>query len=589
MTADRPFLIYRRLLSYLRGSHLRIVIVLAALVAHALGSLLVPWLIKDLYRDTTLAHEWQGISAALGLILGVMLVIAGARYLTDDQLEVVSLRLMERLRNEVVAKLARLPVRHFVHERTGNAVSRAFNDVQALSTFLHHACVALGSDLLRMAGSVGMLFVLNARLALIAAAMAFLGGGLVALTARWVRRRFHRVHRLLADMTGLLTEQVSAMPTIQAYGAAEFERRRFADRARLHFREALLGNRCHGGSQALLSGLGAVGIVVLLALGTSEAISAGGTGGSGPALERLFGFTLYAALLAGPLTRLGRTNFEIQQSLAAARHLFELLDLPEEEHDGNRGIVVRPRGEVRLESVSFHYRPDEPVLSGIDLVIRPGETVAVVGRSGAGKSTLMYLLLRFYEPTSGRVLLDGHALRELRRADLRQHIGWLGQDPFILSGTIAENIRYGCWDAGEEEMERAARLACADTFIYELPEGYQTRVGERGLDLSGGQRARLALARVILRSPAIVLLDEATAALDTETETRLWRGLEGWLAERTTIIIAHRLLTVLGRPRIVVLDAGRIVGDGTAAHLRHNCPSFNRLFLEQMNLVPRAA
>jgi subfamily B ATP-binding cassette protein MsbA len=586
MPADRPLLIYRRLLTYLRGTHVRVGVVLLALLAHAAGTLLVPWLIKDLFRDAALAQQWQGIYGALGLILGVLLVITAARFIADDQLEVVSLRMMERLRNAVVAKLVRLPVRYFIHGRTGDAVSRTFNDVQALNAFLHHACVALGSDLLRVAGSVAMLLVLNARLAAVAAAMVLLGGGLVALSARWVRRRFHRVHQVLAEMTGLLTEQVGAMPTIQAYGAAAFERRRFAGHARRHFHEALLGNRWHGGSQAALSFLGAVGLVLLLGLGTGEAL-AGGAGG--PALERLFGFTLYAALLAGPLTRLGRTNFEVQQALAAARHLFELLDLPEERPDGTRRLVGPVRGELRFEAVHFHYRPDEPVLSGIDLAIHPGEPVAVVGPSGAGKSTLAALLLRFYEPTSGRLMLDGHDFRDLRRGDLRRQIGWVGQDPFILSGTVAENIRYGCRGADRAALERAARLACADEFIHELPDGYETRVGERGLDLSGGQRARLALARVILRSPAIVLLDEATAALDAATEARLWKGLAGWLAGRTALIIAHRLLTVVGRPRVVVLEGGRKVGDGPAHQLRRSCPAFNRLFGEQMNLVPRAA
>jgi len=328
---------------------------------------------------------------------------------------------------------------------------------------------------------------------------------------------------------------------------------------------------------------------LVLALGTGEVNLGGMDAGIGIPLDHLVSFTLYAGLLGGPLTRISRTNFAIQQALAAGRHLFELLDVPEPQQDGALALTVPPRGLLEFGSVSFHYRPEEPILTEVNLAIQPGETVAVVGASGAGKSTLTSLLLRFYEPVAGRVLLDGQDIRGIRLSDLRRHIGWLGQDPFLFHGTILENIRYGSWTATAEQIEEAARLANADSFIRELPRGYDSRIGERGVDLSGGQRARLALARVILRSPAIVILDEATASLDTETEGRIWAGLADWMAGRTCIIVAHRLVTVLGCNRIVVLDGGRKVGDGTADQLQRTCPAFMRLFAEQMHLAPRAA
>lgn len=589
MSEDRPFLIYRRLLGRISGCKGYLALSLLALVVHSATTLLIPWLLKDLFHDSVLHHQTEGTYAGLWLILGVMLVLTVTRYVSDDSLELVSLRLMQSFRKDMVDKLMRLPASHFIHSRAGDAVSRAFNDVQGLKSFLVHACFTLGNDLLRIAGSVAMLVMLSWRLALVALVMALIGLGIVAGTSRWIRQRYRHVQAALSDMTSMLAEQVRALPTIQAYGAANYEGRRFAERAREHCRHAVLGNRIHACSKAVVNFLGAVGIILLLALGAGELMPGKNLAAPGLPLDQLLGFTMYAALLVEPMTRLSRTNFEIQQALAAGRRIFELLDLPEEQRDGLQPIVGRPEGILRFESVHFHYRPEEPVLTDINLTVRPGEPLAIVGASGAGKSTLAHLILRFYEPVAGRVALDGRDIRDLRVADLRRAIGWLGQEPFVFGGTVAENIRYGCWDASQEEIERAARLACADAFIRELPRGYDFRIGECGLDLSGGQRARLALARVILRAPAIVILDEASAALDTETESRLWKGLASWMAERTTLLIAHRLLTVLGCPRIVVLDEGRIVGDGTAEQLQRTCPAFERIFMEQMNLGRRAA
>jgi len=589
MSEDRPFLVYRRLLGCATGCKRYLAFAMLALIVYSATTLLIPWAVKDLFQDSVLNHQTVGSYAAVCVILGGMLVLSVSRYVADDCIELVSVNLMQRLRSDVVSKLVRLPVSHFIRSSAGDAVSRAFNDVQALKSFLSHACFTLGNDLLRIAGSVAMLLFLNWRLALVALMMALTGIAIVAVTARWIRQRYRQVQATLADLTSMLSEQIRALPTVHAYGAADYEGRRFAERASEHCRHAVLGNRIHAVSKAVVNFLGAVGIVFLLALGAGQLMPAPGAMPVGLPLDQLLGFTLYAALLVEPLTHLSRTNFEIQQGLAAGRRIFEFLDLPEEQRDGLLPIAGRPKGVLSFESVHFHYRPQEPVLTDINLVVRPEEPLAVVGASGAGKSTLAHLLLRFYEPVAGRISLDGHELRDLRVADLRRSIGWLGQEPFVFGGTVSENIRYGCWDAGQEEIERAARLACADSFIRDLPQGYDARIGECGLDLSGGQRARLALARVILRAPAIVILDEASAALDTETESRLWKGLASWMAERTTLLIAHRLLTVLSCPRIVVIDEGRIVGDGTAEHLQRTCPAFERIFLEQMNLGQRAA
>lgn len=583
-----PWTIFRRLLARVAVHRLRLGLIATSLALFSGATLLVPWLAKNLFRDAVLEQNGHAIPFALGCILAAAATMAFGRFLAEDQIGFVSLRVLERLRNDLVAKLYRLPLAYFHQARGGETVSRVFNDVHSLQTFVYDAIFAVGSDVLTVLGCLGCLFYLSWRLALCVLIAVPIAGGLVGVSSRYVRRRFHKLAEHLAEMTALLTEQVSAMPSVLAFGAAEFESRRFTRTTAEHFEQNRLANRLQAGIRASINFLGVAALVLVLGVGT-QYLDLTGTSGAGLTLEKLVGFALYAAMLADPMTRLSRTHFEIQRALAAGARVFELLDQPEDRRDGTRSFSRPPAGEVRFEKVHFEYRSGEPVLRGIDLQISPGESVAVVGPSGAGKSTLTGLLLRFFDPQHGRIRVDGIDLKELKLAELRRHIGWASQDPFLFSGTIADNIRYGTWDATIAQIEQAARLACADDFIAELPEGYRTRIGERGVDLSGGQRARLAMARVILRAPPIVILDETTASLDAETEAKLWRDLEPWLARRTTILIAHRLMTILSRPRILVLEKGQIVGDGGAKELRQQCPTFARIFHEQMNLLGRAA
>jgi ABC-type multidrug transport system fused ATPase/permease subunit len=584
MGNDLPFQTCQRLLGYLAPSRGRIALVLAALGLNAGAMLLIPWVAKGLFRDAVLDHRVGTLYSVLGLLLGLLLLVSSSRYVADTQIESVSLRLVERVRLDLVAKLLRLPYGHFVRSPLGDSVSRAFNDAPLLKDFLFYSCFAVGSDLLSIGGAVAILFCLSWRLSLVLLLVAVVGGAVTVGTARWVRRRSHHVQATLAEMTSLLAEQVGAIATIQAFGAAGHEWHRFAQKARAHCRAAVVGKRLSAGSRVLVAFISAVGVMAVVGFGAREVMAGRVSNKTGLELGQLLvAFVMYALLILEPLTRLSKANLEIQRALAAGRRLFELIDLPEAQAELPR-LAAAPRdAELGFDAVHFHYHPGEPVLTGLDLTIRPGETVALVGPSGTGKSTLAALVLRLYDPVRGRVLLGGRDLRDLDLAGLRRRIGWAGQDTALFRGTIADNIRYGTWDARPEAVEAAARLACADRFIRELPRGSDSRIGDRGVDLSGGQRARLALARVILRSPPLVILDEITASLDTETEARLWEGLAGWMAGRTTLIIAHRLTTVLGCPRVVVLEGGRVRGDGPADLLRHSCPTFHNLFVDQMH------
>jgi len=584
MSEDRPFTVYRRLLATIRPFRGRVVLIILLTLLASTATLLIPWLVRKLFADAVRHAQLGRIDLLLGLMLGLMALVSVAWYLAESQLALVSLRMVENLRRQVADKLLRLPIAHFARTSSGDALGRCFHDINRLRAFLNHAFLSLGGDLLLAIGSISFLFYLSTRLALILLTVAPIGVLTILLTSRWVRRGYHAAQDQMADLTGVLSEQLGSMPAIRAFGGESHEHQRFSAQSEQLFEQTLRTDRLQAGARSTISFLAAVGVVLVLGYGARLVL--GGTTGK-MRLEDLIAFALYTALLADPIRRLSRTHYEIQQSLASGRRVLELLDWPQQQDLGTRTFIHPPRGRLAFEGVQFAYRENEPVLRDLDLMIEPGQTVAVVGPSGAGKSTLSMLPLRFYEPTAGRVLLDGIDIRELKLAGLRRHIGWVGQDPFIFSGTVAQNIAYGSWEASPEAIAHAARQACADSFIQSLPDGLNTRIGERGVDLSGGQRVRLAIARVILRSPALVIFDESTSALDTETETRLWGELSGWLCQRTTLIIAHRLATILDCPRILVLDKGRLVGDGPAEQLRQDCPTFTRIFQQQMNLIPR--
>lgn len=584
MSEDRPFAVYRRLMAMIRPFRGRVTVIILLTILASSATLLIPWLARKMFADAVREARIGRIDLLLGAMLGLMAAVSLAWYLAESQLSHVSLRLVETLRRQAADKLLRLPVAHFARTSSGDALGRCFHDINRLRSFLNHALLSLGGDLLLAAGSVGFLFYLSPRLTLALLIVTPIGVLTLLITSRQVRRGYHAAQHQMADLTGVLSEQLGSMPAIRAFGGEDHEQQRFSDQSERLFEQTLRTDRRQAAARSIISFLAAVGVVLVLAYGARLVL--GQTPG-GMKLEDLIAFALYTVILADPIRRLSRTHYEIQQSLASGRRVLELLDWPQQEDRGTLSLPEHPRGRLSFESIRFAYRQDEPVLHDFDLKLEPGQTVAVVGPSGAGKSTLSMLPLRFYEPAAGRILLDGIDIRELKLANLRRHIGWVGQDPFIFSGTIARNIAYGSWDASPEAIENAARQACADSFIQSLPHGYDTHIGERGVDLSGGQRVRLAIARVILRSPALVIFDESTSALDTETETRLWSEISHWLSGRTTLIIAHRLATILDCPRIVVLDKGRLVGDGPAEQLRRDCPTFNRIFQQQMNLVPR--
>lgn len=583
-SADQPWGVYFRLMGRLHPFRFRLAVALIALTVASLAMLAIPLLAKNVFQEAVLQKDETGVKRTLLLVLCAGAAMSIARYIAEDQIGFISLRMIERLRVEIVSKLMRLPLWYHAKAKTGESISRTSNDMMLLQSFTYDSLFSIGSDIIQVVGAIAFLFYLNWQLTLVLVAIVPVGVVAVGISSKWVRRRTSFVQSHLADMTGLLTEQLIAVPAIQAFEAIEYEQDRFATSASKYTREGRRAIRIATGTRGFVNFLGIVAIVFVLVCGLQGLDLEKPEG-----LTNLVSFALFAAMIADPMTRITRTLFEIQRALTAGARIFEIIDQKIDLHDGQQALSVPVKGEIRFEGISFAYRKEEPILSEIDLEIRPKENIAIVGASGSGKSTLSSLILRFNEPSSGNISIDGIDVRDLKLANLRRHIGWMGQDPLLVSGTVADNIRYGKRSATDEEIEDAARMTAADEFIRELPLGYQSVIGERGVDLSGGQRARIAMARAVVRSPEIVIFDESTASLDTDIEMQLWRRLRPWMAQRTTIIIAHRLLTILEIPRIIVLENGRIVGDGSANQLHRTCPTFSRLFAEQMNLMPSAA
>jgi ATP-binding cassette subfamily B protein len=376
----------------------------------------------------------------------------------------------------------------------------------------------------------------------------------------------------MGDMTTTAEENIVGVNVVKAFAQEPRERDKFSRRSEAVFDQSIRATRLRAFYAPLMSFLPLLTQAAVLLVGGRKVVS------GELQLGDFIAFNVYVLMLVQPLRMLGYWVSEFQRAIASGERIFEVLDEPEE-------IVERPDalplsagdGQLRFEQVSFGYDPERPVLHDVDLDLDAGSTVALIGHTGSGKSTLTALVPRFYDATEGRVLLDGVDVRDLRLRDLRGAIGVVSQDPFLFSTTVRENIAFGAPGASDEDVVRAARMAQADEFISELPEGYETVIGERGITLSGGQRQRLAIARAILVDPRVLILDDATASVDASTEAKIRLGLREAMRGRTTLIIAHRLSTLALADELVVLEQGRVVARGTEEELRESSPVYREI------------
>ena len=561
---------FRRLLGYARPFWLTGALATAAAAAAAVLVLARPWLIKLLVDDVF----GQGNEALLAPVLVAMFaleaVLAGLGYAAEYGYARVGERAMNLLRTGILHHAHRLPLISLRRHRTGEVVAHFTSDATAIGGVYQHVFSEGALSSLRVVAVVAIIFAVDWRFGLLAAALIPFYAFLPVLMQGKLQGASQRVQDATASLSALLTEYVGGARDLKAFNREDWAGRRLRAEAHRLWRErlrlvvargvALVQVVVYWGSLAVIWGVlarpaveGEITVGLLLALG------------------------YYFMMLESPSRRLVTSYVEIQTALGAARRVFAFLDTPEEPSGAAATSPPIRDGEVRFERVTFGYTEAQPVLREVSFHATRGTTLAVVGPSGAGKTTLINLLLRFVDPASGRITVDGHDTDSFDPAALRGSFGVVFQDPMLFEGTIAENIRFGRENLEDSEIERAAVIANAHDFITATEHGYATRIGERGLRLSGGQAQRVAIARAIADDPRILILDEATSALDAESERLAQEALARASHGRTTIVIAHRLATVRRADSIVVLDDGRVLDTGRHEELYERCDLYRRL------------
>lgn len=575
-----------RLLSYAKPYRVRLAIALVSLlIAGALG-LAFPQVVGMLIDAAFVQRDSHALNRFALLLVAVFASQAGFSFLRTYLLSYTGERIVADVRTQLYNHLTDLPVAFFANRRVGELTSRLASDVSVVQTVTTGSVTELLRSGLLLVGGVTIIFITNARLSLLMLAIVPVVIVAAHLYGRYVRRLSTQVQDRLAEASSVLEETLSAIRIVQSFVREKYERARYRDRIQDSLTLAVKRAVASGGFIAFIILVVYSGIAVVLWFGSRMVISGQMTAGD------LIKFVLYTFFVGGAVGGMTELYGQFNQAIGATRRVFELLDTkPEIKDPENPEPLENVRGQVELIDVQFTY-PDEralPVLKGVTIEANPGEIIALVGPSGAGKSTLVALIPRFYDVTSGAILIDGHDIRKLRLADLRSAIGMVPQETTLFGGTIRENIGYGRLGAADDEIEAAARAAHAHEFISEFPDGYDTIVGERGVKLSGGQRQRIAIARALLKNPAILILDEATSSLDSESERLVQDALETLMQGRTTFVIAHRLSTVRRADRIIVLDEGIIGEEGTHDELLAAGGLYKRLHEIQFRDYPAAS
>lgn len=570
---------YKRLLMYIRPYLKRLFVAIIFIVLAASANLYLPWIIKDMVDDVLAAKNMVMLNF-IAVSIVVVFVFRGIFYYGQSYLvSYIGQRVVIDIREVLFRKFQRMPIAYFDRHQTGETMSYLTNDVNAMQNALVDNLIEAVTEFAILIGSLVMMVYLDWKLSLLTLTVIPLVGQAMKIFGRKIKITAKVIQERLADITSLLQESISSIRVIKSFVREDYEIKRFCKENNLNFQAAMKNIQLTSMLTPTVELLAAIAVTFIVWFGGYEVVNGHITAGA------LIAFLTYAVNLANPVKRLSRVYGNIQKAMAAVDRVFDVIDLEETiKNKENAKDLPEVKGRVIIENIVFSYSKEKsPALKNVSLTVAPGEMIAFVGPSGAGKSTIANLIPRFYDVDSGKILIDDYDIRDVTLESLRGQIGIVPQETLLFSASVRENIRYGRLDATDEEVEEAAKIANADRFIRELANGYDTMIGERGLNLSGGQRQRISIARAILKNPRILILDEATSALDTESEKIVQNALDKLMVGRTSFVIAHRLSTIFHADHIYVIDAGEIKEHGTHEELLDKKGLYYSLYQIQTN------
>ena len=565
-----------RLLPFLRPFRNALLAVFALVLIYTLLGLFGPYLMGVAIDRFIAGKDPAGLARTALLMLAAYLLSNLFQAIANWIMAGISQRALKRIRGDLFEHLQRLSLSFFDRNPAGELMSRLTNDIDAINQAVSQNVIALLASVLSMGGIMVAMFLLDSRLALVSLLVVPLMLWFTGYVARYTRRGFRRLQKALGELNGVMEETISGQRAVKAFRRSDSAMEAFQRHNQQVYRAGVYANTYALLLMPLTNVLANFFVIVLAGVGGWLALGGLVTVGV------IATFIAYAQGFVQPLRQLANMYNALQAALAGAERVFEIMDTPPEaEDEPDAAPLETVRGDVRFDRVDFGYLPGVPVIKDMTLEAPAGKIVALVGPTGAGKTTLVNLLTRFYEVGSGEISIDGRDIRRIRKADLRRQLGLVFQDTFLFSGTVMDNIRYGRLDATDEEVRQAARMAEADPFIRQLPQGYLTDLSERASNLSQGQRQLLSIARAILADPGILILDEATSSVDTRTEARIQKALLRLMRGRTSFVIAHRLSTIRDADQVLVVREGEIVERGTHHQLLERRGFYHQLYVSQ--------
>lgn len=554
--------LYLRLLNYVRPYLPRLILAVLCTCLAAGCNLYLPWIIKDVV-DKVLVQKDVRMLYLIAASIVVVFIIRGLFFYGQSYLmSWVGQRVVIDIRGAIFRKLQRLSMSFYDNNKTGTIMSYVTNDVAALQVAMVDKAVELVTEGLVLIGSIAAMLWLDWKLTLFTFCTFPVVLWFMDFFGKKIRRNGGRIQECTAELTSVLQEVVSSARVVKSFVREDYEIKRFDAQNMTNFYANMKNIKLNALLTPTVELVAAIGVTVVMWYGGMSVINGTITAGS------LVAFLVYAVNIANPIKRLTKVVASIQQALAAGERVFGILDLEENIKELPSAKLLPPvQGYVEFKHVDFAYNKDEQVIKDLSFKVNRGQIVAIVGPSGAGKSTIASLLPRFYDVTNGSIVIDGMDIRDVTLNSLREQVGIVPQETLLFNGSVYDNILYGRLDATKEEVEAAAKAANAHDFIMGLPEGYDTMLGDRGVNISGGQRQRISIARAILKNPQILILDEATSALDTESERIVQEALDRLMVGRTSFVIAHRLSTIKNADRILVMEKGRLVEDGSHEEL----------------------